>query len=799
MAEMIPGPPEAETSTDTLDDEPEYGDSTKATGPLMEEIPEGEPGRLVERKIAKLAMKIWESKDPVLDRVECQWKVNKARRAGISNAKVVYDSIDEHWTARLPTNASPDTTPDVNKAATLCRRFASLMFADPPAPEVIPPSGEDEDVAASELSERILLDLQGESHLNEAEKARKAFDRASTFGSGYVRYFIDARGGGLVPVEVQAHPDATHVDNALVDPATMQVDPTTVQFDEMGFAIPGTGELDPTTGIEQGPYITRYVRQDGTLTDEASEAAKRWAPEIKSEVLDGRHVRLIPHTADDVWDAHGAQIASMSITWGELKNMAPELKTLEKDDQKEILKYRPKKADDLIPGGKAMDVEMDKNEDERLVFVLTTYYRQCEDYPQGLYLITIADRFVLHRSEWVAEIDGEQTPLDIPITQYSQFTEGRDGYWKVGLMEIVGGGNEYRASQIANWLDHLEKLNNRKTFLPTNSIIRPEDLALPRATALPMNPGGKPEFEDVPSYPADSYNMMEFMGREMDDASGVLETAREASQADSGRQAFAIVSQVHAGLSEPRQAVERAYIRGARITLQMARAFYDVPRELRWAGEDGKYRHKAWSGADLGGTTDVRVKAGTLTMLAPAAKAQLAEHYAGLKIIPPDELREILSSNIGATIGLQDDPVLLRVRGQIAEWEEGPPDDWQPAEPQGVDPMTGQPIPAPDPVLAEIFEAVPSDTLPGTAQRRLREIANAMQGSRYRRWPPAWRAGLDAEFQRMMLAAQPPVPMLPAGPEPGAEAPAPDKPATDLFEDALQEGAPPELVSSGMP
>lgn len=791
MADMISAP-DPEISDDTLNDE-EFGDDTKATGPLMEDIPEGEEGRRIERKIAKLAMKIWESKDPILDRVECQWKVNKARRVGISNAKVVYDTIDQHWTAHFPTNASPDTTPSVNKAATLCRRFASLMFADPPAPDVVPPSGDDEDIAASEFSERALIDLQGESHLNEAEKARKAFDRASTFGSGYVRYYIDARGGGLVPVQVQAHPDATHVDNALIDPSTMQIDPATVEYDANGFEIPGTGQPIPGTGEERGPYEQRFVRSDGTLTDDKSEAAKRWAPEIKSEVLDGRHVRLIPHTADDIWDAYGAQVASMSLTWGELKQIAPEISKLDKEDKKKILEYRPKKSDDLIPGGKSMDVEAEKNEDERLVFVLTTYYKQCEDYPQGLYLITIADRFVLHRSEWVAEGENGPEPLDIPITQYSQFTEGRDGYWKVGLMEIVGGGNEYRASQIANWLDHLEKLNNRKTFLPTNSIIRPEDLALPRDTALPMNPGGEPKYEDVPGYPSDSYNMLEFAGGEMDDASGLLDTARESSQADSGRQAFAIISQVHAGLSEPRQGVERAYIRGSRITLQLARAFFDVPRELRWSGEDGKYRHKAWTGADLGGTTDVRVKAGTLTMLAPAAKAQLAEHYAGLQIIPPDELREILSSNIGATIGMQDDAVLMRVRGQIAEWEEGPPEGWVAPEPQGIDPMTGEPVPGQDESLAEIFEPVPSDTLPGTAQRRLREIANAMQGSRYRRWPVEWRVGLDMEFQRMMAAAQPP--MLPAGPEPGAEAPPPDKPATDLFEDAMQEGAPPELVS----
>jgi hypothetical protein len=780
---MIP-PDDAEQSQSSLDteEEPRFGDSDKAIGPLMEKIPEGDAGREIQKKIAKLALKIWESKDKLMEKPEAQWKVNQARRRGISNAKVVFDDLDTHWTAWLPPGASPDVTPDVNKAATLCRRLVSNLFADPPAPEVVPPSGEDDDVAAAEFSERALVDLLGETGTNAVIKARTAVDKASTFGSAYEFFTVDSRGGGKVPVEVQARADATHADNALIDPTTVQAGPD--------------GQPIPGSGTEQGPFGKRYVMPDGTLTDDEQGAATRWAPALKSEVLDGRFVRMIPHTCDDIWDALGVQKVAF-IPWGQLKQMAPEITQLPEADKKEMLSYRPKRADDLMPGGERNDVDEKENEDERLVFSLTTHYRQCEEYPEALYLITLADQFVLHRSEWLDP--NTKKPLDIPATQYGQFGEGRDGYWKVALMEIVGGGNELRAAQIASWLDHLDHINTRVTFYPTNSILTPDAMNIRSPHKMvPINPGGEPKFEEIPNYPPEGPAFVELISQEMDDAAGLLDTARESSDADSGRQAYAVISQVHAGLSEMRENTMRGYTRGCRIALQLARAFFDVPRQTKWS-ENGKYRQKAWTGADLTTTTDVRVKPGTMTMLAPVPKAQLAEHYAQLGILPADELREILSSNLGGTIGLQDDPFRQRVRNQLAEWAEGPPEGWQPAPPvPQQDPVTGmvQLVPAPDPAFAQMFEPTPCDALPMVAQTRVTEIARFMAGPKYMKHPREWRTGLDAEYQRMLMAAQPPQPVMPQEPgkaPPKQPAPKPE-PLGGLSEESQIPGAPPSMA-----
>lgn len=782
---------EVERSSDqSIGDDDKFGDK-QVKGPLLATKLKTEDD---EAKIAKRALKLWQSQDEMMKRPEAQWKVNTARRRGVSNAKVLYSSIDDHWTAWFPKNAAPDITPDVNKAATLCRRMTALMYADPPAATTGPPGGDVEDVAANEFAQRVLDDIQGVLGLQSQRKARRAFDRSHNSGSAYEWFWVDQKGGGRQPIEIQARKDALTVEFATMNPATQ---------------------------IEEGPYVTRYAAVDGSLTDDRDEAATKWAPGLKSKILDGRHVRLIPHTCDSIEDADGVQIAQF-MPWWKLKVMAPELanqENLEKEKRSKLFEFRPDNSEDLIPGGTDHKTKHEDYHDEALVFTITTYYKSVPEYEKGLYLITLADSRVLHRSDW--HDTENNVRLDLPVSQMAGWNEGREGYWDVGLMEIVGGGNEVRAAQIAGLLDHLEKFGNRKTYLPTNSLITPEQISSPRGSVLNINPGGEPKHEPAVDYDQASLDMFGIISKEMDDASGMQETASgtQSENVNSGRQAFAIISQVHAGLSEPRENIETFYIRGSYIVMQLAKAFFDVPRQLKWEGEDGVARHRAWTRSDLTTTTDIRLTAGTLSMLAPAAKAQLAERYVayGAEVLPLDEFREILAGNVGGMVGLQDNPHRLRIQNQIGEWMEGPPEGWR--EDQQQEPAFGpQPVialddatpenPAPqprimDPILAHILEPVPSDEMPQVATLRMSMIGKAMANPKYRGKPEDWRAGLDLEYQHMVLVVQG---SQAATAEPGAEAtdqpPITEDPAaeaqTDLQEDALQEGAPPELVAAGV-
>lgn len=826
---LMPGTPSQDIRSGG--DAQRFGDRDKA-GALMRPLVSEQDAK----KVASSALRLWESKDKWVRRELAQWRVNVARRRGIANAKVVADGDD--YTSWFPTDVSPDITPNDRKLATLNRRLVALMFTDPPAPTVEPPSGDAEDVESSEFSERVLLDLESESNLNTVTAARNAFNMGCDYASGFVHYFIDPMGGGRVPIEVDATPDMQTAEDAESD-------------------------VSPLTGQPWiGPSSTRYVTPDGLLTDDASEAATRWVPGIKREVLTGRNVRPIPHTATDIWECHGAQIG-LFLPWGVVKNLplmdlegegdaldldgvveaesvtvegpegeatVTEIETeederprivgdLSEEDRNAILDYRPDDADDMVSADerRVLDDDFEGQTDERLCFVLRTYFEQCPDYPDGLHLITLANRFVVWRDKWIDEDRGQSTKRLIPITQYKQFTEGRSNFYGVGSSDILGPGHEIRAAQMIGWLDHLDKINNQKVFLPLSSAITPQQLQNPRASVLHVNPGGAPTYEQVPDWPRVSQEMYALQGDEMDTASGTNEEAVQ--QSSSGRQAYALISQVHAGLSEPRQGIERGYTRGCRIELSLARYGLTHTQQLKWQSEGGRYKVKAWRGSDLQATYDVKVKPGTLTMLSPAGKAAFAEHmYLNLQLLSPEEMKDVITTNLGPVVAFQDDPYELRIGGQIAEWAEGPPEDWQPPMPQvlGVDPATFQPIlgpPPPDPVLSRLWQPVLSDMIPAVAQKRLDKLAELTASPRYLRWPEQWRAGVDQEYMRMQQALAP-SPQLPGAPteptEPGAAEgePLPPEPPSGgtktntptqqaLGAQQLMEGVPPGISGGG--
>lgn len=704
-----------------------------------------------EKKAAKAAYAIWLSKDEIQSRREAQWRVNEWRRAGVKN--VALRKKSEHdWYAWIPPHIeqNPDQLQTMNAGANQCRKFTSLIFADPPAPEAMPATGEEEDRDAAEFATRALIDVQGEGHLNDARLHRRAFDKANTYGSGFIWYYIDEHAGGRIPVEVSAG----------FDPAT-------------GRGATGEDDLldDPESGLPWPEYREMFLTESGELTLDRDEAKMAWLPELRGRVLTGRNVRMIPHTAQGIDEAEGVQIAYFT-TLSEIKRLYPRAtENMSEEEEDDLLDFRPNRYEWLASSDELLAINQPPDErGERTVFCIVTIYRQGPRFEKGLYMATAGNGVVLERGPWVAEVDGAEMPLPLPLTQHRQFQEGDDDPYAHGLMELLGPGNEVRAKVISDWMDHLSWQLNRKMFLPMHSNLRNEDFRLPAKTPIRILPGGEPKYEDVPTFPADAFRLVDFVTGEMQTASGLTDIAQglESPQVQSGRHAQAIVSQVHAGLSDVRQNVIDAYLRACRIQLALIKGFFKRERRVSWVGEDGAYKERRWTGADLRGTSDVKLKHGTMTMLSPVAKAQLAEHFFTLGVIDRVELREMTSGNMGPLVGMQDDPHLTRIRRQIARWEEGPPEGWfpqyaqQPAvgpngEPQ-IDPQTGLPamqqVQIPDPVLAGLFRGYPQDDLPYVAMIRLREISKAMSRSSFAVQPQEWQFGLVQEFFRAMSASQ---------------------------------------------
>ena len=251
----------------------------------------------------------------------------------------------------------------------------------------------------------------------------------------------------------------------------------------------------------------------------------------------------------------------------------------------------------------------------------------------------------------------------------------------------------------------------------------------------------------------------------MDDESGLSPSAQGLNppEVQSGIHAQQLIEQTVVGLSSIKQNTESGLVRLYRVMLEQIRAFYTTEQTLQVVGDDGQVKEEAWSKTDLGSAKDVRIQRGSMSMLSPSSKAVVAEHLFSMQLIDQEELRRMALANAGGVMALEDDPHRLRIARQVREWEEGPPEGWQPpqapvdpmtGQPQ-VDPMTGQPVPPPpDPMGAEIFDQRLSDTLPAIVPIRLNALARCISGVTYGGKPLPWRALLDGEFQRMSQAAQ---------------------------------------------
>lgn len=719
--------------------QPAYGD-TPGAGDFLTLAPAVAAQKLIQA---------WKDQDSLHKLRRERWKVNKWQRMGMSGARLIKTENRDEWRAYLPPGARANV-PGINKADDICAKLVANLTVDPPAPDAQPGDGGEDDREAAILATRILVDLQSESCLNQIWLDCSAWDQASIYGSGFQVFYIDPQGGGRVPVTIQAHPLAPHA----AAPFTGAPQPVT---DGMGQPVPGPdGQPLMGPGPElPPPYTRRHVMPDGTLTDDPQQAAQQWAPRLKAEVLTGKHVRLVPAVAQDIWEAHGVLIGSF-VARGTLRRMFPEaLAALTPAQEAGLTSWRPDKSEDLLPAGRKKDqVTGQEDKDNDLVWVVRGIYSQCGDYPTGCYIIAAGDGVLLDRRPWT---DDQGRVLDLPVTQYrSPDRQGLDDPYGTAMMSIIGDTNEIRVASVATLLANLDRINSQKTFVPTSSIAQSKDLLAPARKLIPINPGGAPVNEVIPEFPQAAMTMYEISGQEMDSTSGLQEAAQGVQSANvhSGRQAQQVVAQALTNLSGYQHAYERGYIRACRIQLQMVRAFYTTPQKLKWAGEDGGYRMKEWEAADLESITDVAIKPGTLTMLSPQTKANMALDWGQRQILAPPELRDILESHIGPEVGLQDDPARQRVRRQLSAWREGPPDGWQPAVPQMVmGPAGPQQVPTPDPVLDAIWTPVPADELPTIALLRTMELSKAINSARFQSFPPGWTQPLAQAFESARQAA----------------------------------------------
>lgn len=755
---------------------------------------------------AREAMQMFEAQRDFMQPLLEQAKINEWTREGITGTKMVRDP-NRGWVARLPyvVRRNQDTA---NKAASLARKMNGILTADPPAADAVPGEGEGDDPSAAEFTTRALEQINDE--IGRIKKLTRAIDYCHTGGTAFEHFFYDPYGAGRVPVQIQAgYEDADPERGVPIasEAQTLEDADSRPVLDELGLPTP---ERQPWPS-----YKTRFLAKDKkSLTDRKGDADTRWEGKVQEEIVRVNNVRLYPHTAEDIDDAYGAAIFTF-VPWGRLKKQFPDLAKLPEDKKGRIFNWLPDWADQVFSIAADRDaftkVRSGDNQDEWPVPVLATYFdgNKCpSEYPEGAYILQLADCYVLHRGEWcLTDPDGVKQPRIIPLAQMTLFTEGR-GLWPgVGLIELLAPGNEARATLMEGILDIIDRFASIKTLMPISSVIDPLEYRDRNKRYVRYNPaGGTPMIENLPPFPSEALNIYQMVAGEQDDISSLQQSGQglEASNVKSGVQAMTVIAQVQAALSPQARAVVDCYLRGCRIILETVRAHYSRPRQLAWSGEDGRHKQRAWERSDLGTTKDVALRPSTMTMLRPVQKALLARELSQMGILPPEDFAIASEKNLGGLLAMRDNPYRQRIRRQLEDWKEGPPEGWvppaqimQPSQvpvddglggqmvgPDGVpmmqpevDPATGEPVqvPAinpetgdplyePDPAAEAIWDRVPADVLPNVAIIRLTEMARLSSSTAFTDKPKEWRLGLENEF-RIMLSIMQAASMTPNAPQ----------------------------------
>lgn len=746
-------------SGDSSGDVPEYDPEARDLGYILDE-PEPE-------KVAKHVHELRDNDEQFMSYNRAVWKRNAWWREGKRWVRLEKIENRQMWEAKLPRGMS-NAPPVPNKTDRLCRRIVNVIYVDPPYPECEPGDDSPEAREAAEFATQYLSVLGSPSSLNMEAIGRAALDKSMGFASAFGWVLMDPQGAGHRPRSMQAHPEADHEDNALLDAQGNAAAPKDM--------------------------IERYVREDGYLTDNPNEADYQWLPKPRVRILSGNKVNFLPSTATGMRDAEGALITDHT-TLGELRSLFPdEFEAMDDEALQDICSWKPDKYKDLLPP-QSPELKDQKEagadgktvwKDSQVVWTLTVYYRSYGSYPMGCYAIIAGKKQVLHRQKWTAKMpqpvgeDGKEKPpletcLEIPLAHQRALDDNtHDNPYGVAPATHLGPADEIRASSLGYQLEYMFRFGNPNPMFPMGTIVQPKQWMKRDGNPIYFNPAGKPEIEAVPQLPAVVPALREEMAAEMDDESGLQQTGQgdESPTVKSGIHARVIVQEALKAISNIKANAGFFYIDLNRIILEQTRAFCTVPDLLSWKGKDGEYKAKEFTRTSFRNTKVVSIARGSFTMHTLIAKQEMANDMRANHAIDDEDYWELMAGGVSPVLGMQENPHLLRVRRQLDEYKDGPPDGWLEAfaqwqqistevqqgniEGATASGETGIPYQAqqpPPPPPGPFDDQLPIDDEPQAAKIRHRAISRMIAGSWYKVQPEPWKALGMKEYMKAKNAA----------------------------------------------
>lgn len=697
------------------------------------------------------------------------------------------DVYTQTWPPGYAANLRVGAVP--NKQADLCQKLVETLLVDPPK---LDPEATTDDEAAqrgADLAREFLTQDATEAGTDDLTLFAYQIDAATTRASTYNHYWVDPTGGGSIPKQIKAHPQA-------LDPAQ-----------PLDAIDPATGLPVPTTD-----YVLRYVTagdengQGAQFTENPSEAERVWLPKIRVDKMAREHVRFFPETAD----LQSAQ--KVVLLWcasvEECRRRWPEhFDGVSESDITAYCAWTPQRPSVLLPSalrsrwrtGKADQTgEAPYTADERLVFFYVYYCVSEPDYPEGCAIVVNGAKggTVFHKDTLSATVEvptgtkQDQTAtdiktLDLPMAQVKLLPDAEDGDpTGKAFMSRVGGPGEAAGTMATAMMEAIDITLHPARYATATSPVDSDKVEASRATGDFVTVVSKddfPMYEEPRDLPGEFFPYIQWLQDGMDSIAGIRppDSAGEA-KVKSGIALRIEVAEATKTLTRMNTAVHKAWERHGRVKLQLVMKHFSVPQLLRYTGADGVANQEWFSGNDFARVGNVVIQSGTGTMMPATERVNFVLQLRAAGLMDPDTALEIAIPAYRRTLGAPDNPHLQRIERQVSSFLEGMPEGWDVQQAQyqqavAQHAMLAQQMLAADPEAMippepdapwTPFAVLPMDAEPAIAMMRRRRLGALMAKAEFSAQPTAWKQVAVDAYTVAAASAQP----APQAPQAGAPA-----------------------------
>jgi hypothetical protein len=592
-------------------------------------------------KAAKAVRHFWDKWKETADRLQAQLKVNKLRYEGHPWAQV--DPLDERRVHLPPETMEATLPPVLNRIERACDRYAAQIMADQPVMEGVPASHEDEDRDAAEATTHLLAGEFERARL--LTKVKRVLLMSTVYRSSFVRVDWDPEEGGMV--------------------AAQKFLP---KQDNQG------AERQVLT------YIRRENGQDIEVKT-ADEATQIWQGNTVFHVGSPMNVRfrggLYAHSAKEAAWGELVPLRDVFDAYPDLRNKnVGRLLAAVPPDAEEFLEDLRGTAElhtrDLELSESDMEMAGDDLYGERddlldhPAFVLRYWHKKSRQYTAGAD-ITLVGKVIADRRELRWGL--------IPLAQFKCLPSLTDRMGRA-LVDVVKDAQTLLDFVNASILQLLRVTARKRYFLQYGTMVNQQELESQSGAVIYYNGQNPPTPEQPGEVPNTVIEFVDRYRQDFDDMTGIHETAqgRHVPGVTSGRHAEALRSGDETMLGLTRAEVEEGLTALSRIMVAAIKKEWGAPRRVRYLRSDRAYIEKHFAGADIGGTTDVILKKGTLLMMTPQQKTETIYGLAQMGFLGPEDLRRLLPLVDVAGLSLSEDAHYIRARRMVERFLEGPPE-----------------------------------------------------------------------------------------------------------------------------